>query len=398
KIDAMGNILWDRIVGGNMLDQVWTGTATSDGGVVALGWTGSNDGDVSNWYGLYDIWMVKLNSEGTIVADKSLGTSSFDWGVAIVETNDGGFLLGGGSGIGTGGNIICEPYGSDYSDAVLFKLDVDLNIEWQRCYGGTDDDVVSGMLEVEDGYILLIGTYSNDGDVSGWHGGSDIWVVKIDFDGNILWQNCLGGSFNESSQIIFRLGNDNIMIIGSTESQDGDVVGNHSQSEYSNDIWLVKLNGEGDLLWQQCIGGLGNEETRFGAIKKSDTDFVIAGQFNKGPSFDVGCVPFGLYADMPDVWLFEVKDTTTFVTDYEAFPENKLKVYPNPARDYVLFESKKVPFSGKITIMDVFGKEVKRLKVKAKKTVWDTREVRSGVYFYRVEIEGETVSGKIVVQ
>jgi hypothetical protein len=143
KIDATGEIIWDRIVGGNMLDQVWTGAITTDGGVVALGWTGSNDGDVSDWFGLYDIWMVKLNSEGEVVADRSLGTSSFDWGVAMVETSDGGFLLGGGSGVGTGGNITCEPYGNDDSDAVFFKLDADLNIEWQSCYGGTDDDVVS---------------------------------------------------------------------------------------------------------------------------------------------------------------------------------------------------------------------------------------------------------------
>ncbi|NOX48143.1 MAG: hypothetical protein GXO89_14310, partial [Chlorobi bacterium] len=310
------------------------------GGVVALGWTGSNDGDISNWYGLYDIWMVKLNSEGTIVADQSLGTSGFDFGQALIETSDGGFLVGGASKIQGGGNLICDPY-SENAEAILVKLDPELNIEWQSCYGGSGDEGVVAILELDDGFV--IGAYggSDDGDLTGsnWHGNNDIWIIRIDFFGNIIWQKCYGGSLDEWTINIFETSDNGILFFGNTESQDGDVVGNHSQSEYSKDIWLVKLSGEGELLWQQCIGGLGNEETWFGGIKKSDTDFVIAGQFNKGPSFDVGCVPFGLYADMPDVWIFEVKeDTTTFVTDYEAFPENKLKVYPNPARDYVVFE------------------------------------------------------------
>ncbi|NOX46191.1 MAG: hypothetical protein GXO89_04355, partial [Chlorobi bacterium] len=244
------------------------------------------------------------------MADQSLGTSGFDFGQALIETSDGGFLVGGSSKVQSGGNVTCQPYSTDKADAVLFKLDMDLNIEWQKCYGGSYDESITGLLEHENGYLFVAYTTSDDGDVSGLHGptdeATDNWVVSIDFDGNLLWQNCLGGTLYEFADVLLQMDN-GFMVVGQTESQDGDVVGNHSQSEYSNDIWLVKLNGEGDLLWQQCIGGLGNEETRFGAIKKSDTDFVIAGQFNKGPSFDVGCVPFGLYADMPDVWIFEVK-------------------------------------------------------------------------------------------
>nr|NQU93978.1 hypothetical protein [Bacteroidota bacterium] len=96
KIDSLGNILWDRIIGGNVLDQIWPGTLTTDGGVVAYGWTGSSDGDVSVSYGAYDMWMVKLNSEGEKEWDFSIGTDWFDYGQAMIETSDGGFLCGGG--------------------------------------------------------------------------------------------------------------------------------------------------------------------------------------------------------------------------------------------------------------------------------------------------------------
>jgi hypothetical protein len=74
---------------------MWTGTLTDDGGVVAFGWTGSPDGDVSNWYGGYDMWMVKLNSDGEKEWDFSLGTSGLETGLAIIQTSDGGFLVGG---------------------------------------------------------------------------------------------------------------------------------------------------------------------------------------------------------------------------------------------------------------------------------------------------------------
>ncbi|NOX45348.1 MAG: hypothetical protein GXO89_00035, partial [Chlorobi bacterium] len=78
KINTSGNILWDRILGGNMLDQMWTGTSTNDGGVVAFGWSNSNDGDISSPYGSNDMWMVKLNSEGDKEWDFSIGTDGQD--------------------------------------------------------------------------------------------------------------------------------------------------------------------------------------------------------------------------------------------------------------------------------------------------------------------------------
>ncbi|MCK4638128.1 MAG: T9SS type A sorting domain-containing protein [Bacteroidales bacterium] len=402
KIDSAGNILWDKIVGGNGDEVFWTGTLTDDGGVLAFGWTGSDDGDVSVHYGLYDMWMVKLDSDGEKEWDFTIGTSGMDVGQAIIQTSDGGYLVGGSSRIDEGGNLTCVPH-SYKAEAILVKLDADRNIEWQHCYGGSEDEGITGLLEIEDAYVFVAYTCSNDGDVSGFHGtpgeSCDIWVVKIDFYGNIIWQNCLGGSSYEFTDIIIQTDDNGFIVTGNTTSFDGDVTGNHSLSEFENDIWLIKLSSEGDLLWQQCIGGIGNERLDYGIIKKSDNNYVIAGQTDYGPSFDVECTPHA--GNYPDFWVFEIIDTSTNIIN-NITNEKVIKIYPNPATDYVVFEIPPSipPNGGKnvILINDVFGQVVETLSLKNEKTVWDTREVSSGTYFYCLQSGLNTIErGKVVI-
>ena len=357
KIDSTGNILWEKILGGNMHDELWTGTLTDDGGILSFGWTGSEDGDVSVYYGLYDMWMVKLNSDGEKEWDFTIGTSGFDIGQAIIQTSDGGYLVGGSSMVEEGGNLSCIPH-SWKADAILVKLDSLRNIEWQHCYGGSDYDGVYGILELNDGYVFSAFASSNDGDISGWHGEDDAWVVKIDFTGNIIWQNCLGGSRYDYANRVYKTFDGDFNIIGITQSNDGDVTGNHSLSEYDNDIWIVKLNSEVEFEWQHCIGGIGNDYIDFGVFKKSDNNYVIAGQTDYGPSFDVECTPHAGVMNYPDFWVFEIIDTSTNIIN-NTTNEKVIKVYPNPAQNYVVFEIPPSipPNGGKnvILINDIFG-------------------------------------------
>jgi hypothetical protein len=429
KIDSLGTILWEKIVGGNRLDQLWTGTATSDGGIAAFGWTNSTDGDVSTSYGGYDMWLVKLNSDGEILWDKSIGNSGFDYGQAIIETGDKGFLVGGGSIIQEGGNLTCDTYHGGL-EAILVKLDSLGNIEWQNCYGGSRGESFTGILELDDGYILVGYTDSEDGDVSGWHPSAgeplnDIWFVKVDLEGNLIWQKCLGGSRSEYSSITIETISSDYIVFGYTQSNDGDVSGNHSNSNLKNDIWMVKLSSEGEILWQQCFGGINNETVNFGVIQKSDNRYVIAGESNYGPSYDVQCnyhVGSGAWSDF---WVFEVYDTTVNITDTPG--NTTLKVYPNPATNYLIFElpvtttpsvvisrettvgsdeespkntpqsPRHNPQSPKITITNTLGQQIAQLKIVNKKTVLDTRGFIPGVYFYTLTVEGMSSTGKVII-
>ncbi len=399
KVDNLGNIIWDKILGGNMLDQMWTGTSTNDGGVVALGWTGSTDGDITINYGAYDMWMVKLNNQGEKEWDFSLGASWFDYGMAIIQTIDGGYLVGGQSMLDEGGNLNCIPHSNKY-EAVLVKLDSARNIEWQRCYGGTEDDGIWSINELSDGYIFAGFASSNDGDISGWHGGGDIWIVRIDFNGNIIWQKCLGGSNYEFTDNIIPENDGSFTIIGATQSIDGDVIGNHTLSQYYHDIWVVRLSSEGDLLWQQCIGGGGNEQVQFGTLKKDYNKYIIAGQTDWGPSYDVECTPYnGSYAD--EYWILEVTDTTTGI-QLNATNNSGLNIYPIPGKDYIMFEFSDLlaPFNFQptsILITNSFGQSVAQMPISGDKTAWDCRNISPGIYFYQFQTTEKTYTGKFLI-
>ncbi|MDY0202173.1 MAG: T9SS type A sorting domain-containing protein [Tenuifilaceae bacterium] len=409
KIDSLGNIIWDKIVGGSRGERIWTGALTSDGGLVAIGETSSNDGDISVFYGGNDSWLVKISNDGKLEWDFTLGTDFADISQAIIQTSDGGYLVGGSSMLGEGGNITCEPH-SSMADAILTKLDADRNIEWQRCYGGSEHDGIVALIEIEDGYVFGAYTSSNDGDVFGWHSGynhlgnptSDMWIVKTDFDGNIIWQNALGGSDSESPYRIFEDSFYNIFIFGRTYSNDGDVSGNHSISEYYPDIWVVELDSDGMLTNQQCFGGEGRDHIENGIVFIDRNHFVIAGQTYYGPSFDVGCTPHGGNGGDSDIWVFEVKDTTVSVPEQPPATTG-ITAYPNPAKDYVCFERKGKASSGhlEISIFSASGIPVKELTLYPGETikVWDTRTIRAGVYFYRsLRKDGTAEYGKIVLE
>ncbi|MDR3271999.1 MAG: hypothetical protein LBT29_00750 [Flavobacteriaceae bacterium] len=121
-------------------------------------------------------------------------------------------------------------------------------IEWQKCFGGSSGDDVSSVQQTSDGgYIVAGNTESNDGDVSDNHGNYDAWIVKLDASGNLLWQKCLGGSGEDIAFSIQQTSDGGYIAAGYTDSNDGDVSGNHG----NRDGWVVKLDASGNLLWQK---------------------------------------------------------------------------------------------------------------------------------------------------
>ncbi len=399
KIDKDGEIIWDKILGGNGIDETQNAILTTDYGMITIGQTTSNDGDISIFYGFWDIWIVKINSNGEKEWDFTIGGTGPELAEAIIQTSDEGYLICGGT-INPDGIIQCNNYHGS-ADVLLVKLDSLRNIEWVNCYGGNYHDEAFGLLELEDGYVFTGYTDSNDGDVSGFHGipgdplGSDIWVVKIDFSGNIIWQKCLGGSKGEHARNIFQTEDSGFMVIGQTKSNDGDVVGFHGVAGYNYDIWMVKLSNLGELEWQKCLGGDGEEEIYHGIVKKNDYDYVIAGSSDY-PSGDVVCNLHG----WDDYWIFEINDSTSGFIETQK-RQKEILVYPNPANNYVVFELAPSisPNGGKniIFINDVFGQVVATLSIQNHKLVWDTREVKPGVYFFRYEMNGVWGTGKIVI-
>ncbi len=400
KIDVEGNILWDKIAGGTKGDYLWTGAATADGGVMAIGEVSSDDGHVSVFYGGNDTWMVKLSAEGDLEWDYTIGTGWFDIGQAIIQTSDGGYLAGSNSIIlqGAVGNITCIPPSYGYVTGVLTKFDAAMNVQWQRCFGGNNHDAISDILELDDGYVFVGGSESTN--MPDHHGDVDVWVVKIDFDGNIIWQKVYGGSRGEGGEEIFVTDDGGFIVVGNTYSNNGDVSGNHAFSEHYPDIWMFKINSIGELQWQQCFGGGGREEIYKGVVRKSDNNFVIAAITDYGPSYDVCCTPYGGNSVLnKDFWVFEIilDDTVNIVTPPASARE--IRVYPNPAKDYLNFEVEGLRLEGAILgLFDVFGRQVAWKEIITDLTIINVGELPGGVYFYRVALGKITYSGKIVIQ
>lgn len=265
-------ILWEETYGGSYPDEANSSVLTNDGGYALLGSSWSNNGDVSGNHGGEDIWVVKLNQNAQIEWEKCLGGSSTEAGNSIQQTNDNGFIIVGYT-ISNDGDV-SGLHG--HYDAWVVKLDQNGNIEWQRCYGGSSFDEVHSILQTNDeGYIMSGSSASNDGDVSGNNGEHDAWVVKIDQTGAIEWQNCYGGSGSDGMYQIVQTNDNGFIMTGVSNSIDGDVSGN--QGEY--DIWLMKIDQDGNMDWQKCFGGSGEEFGR--AIQQTnDGGYVFIGYTN----------------------------------------------------------------------------------------------------------------------
>jgi hypothetical protein len=218
----------------------------------------------------------------------------------------------------SGGMIDCPDLGMDGADVWVIEMDLKGTLLNQWCYGGSHNDLGYDIIELEDGYVFAASTNSKDGDVSGFHGNEwneydNIWVVKIDFNGNIIWQKCLGGTSWENPVYLTQTVDSGFIVIGNTNSLDGDVTGNHSWEENYADIWVVKLNNNGELGWEHCFGGASVE--RFWGIhsvlKKDDYNYVLGANADY-LSGDVECDLFP--NDLQDdAWLLEIKDCNYYM-------------------------------------------------------------------------------------
>lgn len=245
-------IQWQKPLGGSASDAAYSIFQTSDGGYVVTGYTNSNDGDVTGHHDSADCWVVKLSSTGAIQWQKSLGGSRPDYGWSIRQTFDGGYIVAGSS-KSTDGDVTGNHGGTD---AWVVKLNSTGGMQWQKCLGGTGWDQANAVVQTADSDYVVCGySNSNDGDVTGNHGGDDYWVVKLDGTGGIVWQKTFGGAADDDAYAMQLTSDGGFIISGTTSSNDGDVAGNFDVTQ--GNYWIVKLSSSGTLQWQKSMGSTG---------------------------------------------------------------------------------------------------------------------------------------------
>lgn len=270
-IDTLGLIQWQKSYGGSYIDQVSSSQQTEDGGFIIAGSSASNNGDVTGNHGQMDYWIVKLDSSGNLEWQKSLGGNLLEFAEEIIQTLDGGYIVVGSAASNNGD--VTGNHGSD--DYWVVKLDNLGNIEWQKCYGGSGADYGNSILQMADGGYLISGqSFSNDGDVTGNHGALDIWVLKINSIGDLLWQQSYGGSGTEQCKDLIKKGNNaGYLIIGNSASSDGDVYINRG----GPDCWILEIDTFGNILWQQTFGG-SVSDWGTSIVQESENTFTLAGR------------------------------------------------------------------------------------------------------------------------
>ena len=225
KLDGNGNVNWQKTYGGSGFDEAWDAQQTADGGYIVAGCTeflGAGNGD---------LWVLKLDSEGKVVWEKAFGGAEYDCAASVRQTEDGGYILAGGT----------SSFGAGESDFWLLKLDGSGNVTWEKAYGGTGYDYVISMNQTLDkGYIVAGYTGS-----FGVAANSAMWIIKVDENGVITWQKTYDGPGYDYARSAYQTQDGGYIVAGATTSFGA---GNY-------DFWIIKLDGSGMSRGKRYMGG-----------------------------------------------------------------------------------------------------------------------------------------------
>jgi hypothetical protein len=254
KTDSAGNLLWQKTFGGGSGDFGASVQQTSDGGYIIAGDTWSFG---ANWS---DVYLIKTDSAGNSQWQKTFGGIRWDAGCSVQQTADGGYIIAGYTDSGTTYYVY------------LIKTDSAGNSQWQKTFGGIRWDAGSSVQQTSDGGYIIAGTTFSFGDpING-----DVYLIKTDSAGNQIWQTTFGGSDWDEGTSVQQTADGGYIITGYTDSGT------------SYDVYLVKTDSAGNLKWQKTFGGI-NDDYGYSVQQTTDGGYIIAGvtcSFGAG-NFDV---------------------------------------------------------------------------------------------------------------
>jgi len=216
---------------------------TSDGGFIVTG-------SIAVAGSSYDMWILKLDSSGTIQWQKTYGGINQDDGAGIEQTSDGGYVVVGDT----------QSFGAGTNDAWILKLDQNGDVQWQKTIGGSGADYAFSVKQTpDDGYIISALTFSFPS--------YDFWIIRLDSSGNVVWQKLYGGP------------NDDLVYSVNLTSDGGFIVSGATDSFGTGlyDIWVLKLDSSGTVQWQKTYGAPNTDEYSIGTQETTDGGFILVG-------------------------------------------------------------------------------------------------------------------------
>jgi len=258
KLSANGNMVWQKNYGGDYDDNLYTITGNENVVYVAGNTWSDSTFDVSySDIGGFDYWILKIDTAGSKIWNRRTGSTDHDAAYSAVYTSDKGVLVGGYAILGDGD--VDTTLSQWYSDGWVVKLDSLGNEEWQQSYGGDSSDVIQKILPTADGGYIIGGyTFSSSGMVTTYHGAQDIWVTKVDNNGNPQWYQSLGGSGIDGTEVadykyafdIVQASDNGYLLVTQTESNNNGDVG---PNKGLFDVWAVKLKCSPPFAAEICM-------------------------------------------------------------------------------------------------------------------------------------------------
>ena len=411
KTDGLGNEIWSKTYGGSNTEVGYFVVQTTDGGYLVAGRTESFGAGASDFYA------IKTDSNGDTIWTKTYGGGGWEECMSVQETNDGGFVLVG----------YTKSYGEGQEDIYLVKTNINGNIEWTKVYGGTQVDFPYSVRQTFDGgYIICARTKSFGA------GLGDVYIIKTDPQGDTLWTKVYGGSMDEWGFDIQQARDGGFLIVGNTESFGGG----------KDDVYAIKIDNTGNILWTKAYGGAEMDQA-LAVDTTSDGGFVISGRtfsFGAG-SYDIylikidsegnsgSCNEFstgtivGNTATKVTSGSFEnsggtvssppglltttstVESTLCFDTIVVAVNDQRndylheINVYPNPTNGVITVENA-LSEDFAISVRNNLGKELMNLNIQegaADARVFDLSKYPDGIYFVRIQLSDQIFNKKIVV-
>ena len=318
RTDSLGVKLWDKGYGGLSQDHPTAIIETADGGFMIGGFSSSLAGGdkTQSTFGTNDYWIIKADANGNIVWDKDFGGLTTDNLRSLRQTPDHGYILGGLSNSGISGNKTQASYGA--YDFWLVKTDSLGNFEWDKEYGGTLDEYLWSLdITHDDGYIFAGISYSDIGgnkSTNLWGGGgTDYWALRTDSAGNILWQRNLGGTDFEDEFGNLSVGNDGGFVFAGTSYSP--VSGDKSEDNLGTEQgWFVKTDSLGNTVVDKTITINSHDENGY-AIQTREGCYVFA-NFNGAP---VGGLKSQATQGVLDYWIVRFCDSTILPVSAVAF-------------------------------------------------------------------------------
>ena len=413
KVDSLGNLQWQKTFGGNNIEKGYSLDITSDSGYVICGYTNSFGS------GGYDVYLIRTNQYGDTLWTKTYGGTDWDFGYSVKQTSDGGFVIAGGT----------YSFGNGDEDVYIVKTNSVGDTLWTKAYGGNNTEVANDIQLTLDNSFIVCGNTTSFGS-----GLSDVYLLKINTSGSLIWTRVYGGINEEEANSVQQTSDGGYIVAGFTNT--------FSTPGYES-FYLIKTDGNGDSLWTKIeqatddkratsvveryyggyaltgvttgqgepdalfwltyasgdwfgsgsAGGIGND-IGYAIQQTSDHGFIIVGS----------TLSFG--QGVPNVYL--VKNDSTgahpvydFIKDTFS-AKGHISVYPNPVTVSSTIMIDGIHNLGDLNlfIFNALGIEVKQYPATAENIFRINREtLPSGVYFFKI-MDRDSIAGigKIVIQ